>query len=191
MTGLGIFFAFCGIAGAIALVLACKTTDRRAQQAEVQTQIINHDTDFVDALPIAVALFDAGDRLRQINGELLQLLPMVHALNHQSISRLEFFRALAEEGIFVDAAGQVSDFLADVAARALPRHIEWEVSLTDGRSLHFTERAMESGGRLLSCADITAQKQQSWALDEKSQLLNTSLESIDQKQCAFTSSKAA
>ena len=180
MTGLGIFFAFCGIAGAIALVLACKTTDRRAQQAEVQTQIIDHDTDFVDALPIAVALFDAGDRLRQINGELLQLLPMVHALNHQSISRLEFFRALAEEGIFVDAAGQVSDFLADVAARALPRHIEWEVSLTDGRSLHFTERAMESGGRLLSCADITAQKQQSWALDEKSQLLNTSLESIDQ-----------
>ena len=175
MTGLGILFAFCGIVGAIALVLACKWSGNRARQAVLQTRIIQHDADFVEALPIAVALFDADDRLQQVNGKLLQLLPMAHALSHQRISRLEFFRVLAEEGIFVDAANRVSDFLTDVAARAHQRHIEWEVSLTDGRSLHFTERAMDSGGRLLSCVDITVQKQQSWALDEKSQLLNVSL----------------
>ncbi len=185
MTGLGFLFAVCGIVGAIALVLACKWSGKRAQQAVVQTRIIQHDADFVEALPIAVALFDADDRLQQVNGKLLQMLPMAHALNHRRISRLEFFRVLAEEGIFVDADNRVSDFLVDVAARAHQRHIEWEVSLTDGRSLHFTERAMDSGGRLLSCVDITVQKQQSWALDETSQLLNTSLESIDQGVVAF------
>lgn len=177
-----------GLVGALAVGFA---VHRRRQAPRVAaTPAQSHDSDpqdhdLVEALPIAVALFDANDRLSLVNTKLAQLLPMVDGLRHQNISRLDFFRALAEAGVFVDAAHRVSAFLADVAARAEPQRIEWEVSLTDGRSLHFDERATEGGGRLLTCVDITKQKQQSWALDEKSHLLHASLESLDQGVVVF------
>ena len=180
MTGFYSIVVGFGVATAIALGLALVIMCRRARLSAAQIEQGGHDKDIVKALPIAVAYFDADDRLQQVNDRLSQMLPMVHALSNQSISRIEFFRALAEAGVFVDAANRVPAYLDDVAMRAKSQHVEWEVSLTDGRSLHFSERTVESGGRLLSCFDVTKQKQQSWALDEKSQLLHTSLESLDQ-----------
>ncbi|MDP6873067.1 MAG: PAS-domain containing protein [Alphaproteobacteria bacterium] len=180
MTGIDTILVGLGVAAAIALGLALAVMSRRARRSAARAVQSNHDTDIVKSLPIAVVYFDAEDRLQQVNEHLLQMLPLVHALRHQQISRIEFFRTLAEAGIFVDAANRVEAFLYDVAARSQSLHVEWEVSLTDGRSLHFAERTVEGGGRLLSCFDVTKQKQQSWALDEKSQLLHTSLESIDQ-----------
>ena len=180
MTGFYSIVIGFGVATAIALGLALVITCRRVRLSAAELMQGSHDKDIVKALPIAVAYFDADDRLQQVNDRLSQMLPMVHALSNRSISRIEFFRALAEAGVFVDATNRVQAFLDDVAMRAESQHIEWEVSLTDGRSVHFSERTVESGGRLLSCFDVTKQKQQSWALDEKSQLLHTSLESLDQ-----------
>ena len=138
------------------------------------------DAGIIEALPIALAYFNGSGRLCQVDEELRQLLPVVHALNHQDMSRLDFFRAVAEAGIFVDAAGRVDAFLDDVAARAEAGVMEWDVNLTDGRSLHIRERNTTEGGRLLTCVDVTSQRRQSWELDEKSELLRTSLESLDQ-----------
>ena len=183
MTALGAFFLAIGVVGAFALGLALKL--RRTPSPANARPTRHHDSDLVEAVPIAVALFDADDRLSLTNSQFSQLLPMVDDLRNQDIGRLDFFRFLAEAGIFVDAAHRVSAFLADVAARAEPQEIEWEVSLTDGRSLQFTERATTGGGRLLTCVDVTRQKKQSWALDEKTHLLRTSLESIDQGVLVF------
>ncbi len=169
----------CAIALALALIL------RRQQRTDGGSHTPGHDSDLVEAVPIAVALFDADDRLSLANTKLSQLLPMVEELREQEISRLDFFRALAEAGIFVDATHRVPAFLADVATRAERQEIEWEVNLTDGRSLQFAERATAGGGRLLTCADVTRQKRQSWALDEKTHLLHSSLESIDQGVLVF------
>lgn len=173
----------CAIALALALALAF--TLRRQLRPNGGPHPSGHDDDLVEAVPIAVALFDADDRLSLTNTRLSQLLPMVEELRDQEIGRLDFFRSLAEAGIFVDATHRVPAFLADVAARAERQEIEWEVNLTDGRSLQFAERATAGGGRLLTCADVTRQKRQSWALDEKTHLLRSSLESIDQGILVF------
>ncbi|MBC8240841.1 MAG: PAS-domain containing protein, partial [Alphaproteobacteria bacterium] len=172
-----------GIVGAMALTLALILRWVRHYADSPRPQ--HHDSDLVEALPFAVALFSADDRLILANTKLSQLMPAVEELRGRDISRSDFFQTLAETGIFVDASHRLPAFLADVAARAEPRQIEWEVSLTDGRSLHFNERATDGGGRLLTCVDITQQKQQSWALDEKSHLLRASLESIDQGVLVF------
>jgi signal transduction histidine kinase len=169
-----------GIMGVFTLVAVSVVVFLNLRSATGSGPDIWRDVEIVEALPIAVVYFDANDRLRQVNDMLLQLMPTVHGLNHQSICRLDFFRALSEAGIFVDALDRVEEFLADVSERSRPPRVEWEVSLTDGRSLHISERTTENGGRLIVCADITTQKQQSWALDEKSELLHASLESIDQ-----------
>ncbi len=176
MTALGTILLALGALGGIVLAVVFMHA-WRVKNAAIKP---SYGADIVEALPIAVAYFDAGDRLGQINGMLLQMLPVMHGLNHQNLSRLDFFRTLADAGIFVDAADRVPAFLRDVAARAENGKVEWEVSLTDGRSLQICEQDIEEGGRLLTCVDITTQKQQSWALDEKSELLHTSLESIDQ-----------
>ena len=171
----------CGIAIAVALGLFIRRAGRRTVATPTQPLPTKPlDSDLVEALPLAVAHFDADDRLSLVNQNFLQLLPMVEVLKEHDISRLDFFQILADAGIFVDATHRVPAFLADVAARAEMKQVEWEVNLTDGRSLQFAERSTEGGGRMLSCVDITKQKQQSWALDEKSHLLRASLESIDQ-----------
>ncbi len=173
--------------GAMAIVLGLAMLLMRARRSGLATADRNdvHGGDIVQALPIAVAYFDTNNRLRRVNSELLQLLPVAHALGDKEISRLEFFRTLAEAGIFVDAADRIPAFLQDVADRLAIANAEWEVSLTDGRSLQICERDTEAGGRLLTFVDITTQKRQSWALDEKSELLTTSLESIDQGVLVF------
>ncbi|MBT7666502.1 MAG: PAS domain-containing protein [Rhodospirillaceae bacterium] len=160
---------------------------RRGYASNLAPKTLTNDADIVSALPLAMAYFDQTDQLQQVNDKLLQLLPTIHGVKDQRYSRLEFFRALAEAGIFVDAAHRVPAFLEDVAKRAQPQQVEWEVSLTDGRSLRFTEQTTEGGGRLLSCIDITRQKQQSWALDKRSDLLRSTLESIDQGIVVFDS----
>ncbi|MDA1101038.1 MAG: PAS-domain containing protein [Proteobacteria bacterium] len=183
MTPLFSAFLTMGVVGAIALVLVL--VFRREQKSADTPPLQRHDSDLVEAVPIAVALFDADDRLSLVNSKLSQMLPMVDALKNQGTSRFDFFRFLAEADTFVDAAHRMPAFLADVAARAEPREIEWEVNLTDGRSLQFAERATDAGGRLLTCVDVTGQKRQSWALDEKTHLLRSSLESIDQGVLVF------
>lgn len=180
---LSILAAFCALAIVLGLAILLMRA-RRSRLATADSHDV-HGGDIVLALPIAVAYFDTDDRLRQVNSKLLQLLPMVHALGDREISRLEFFQALAEAGIFVDAANRIPAFLQDVADRQAITNAEWEVSLTDGRSLQICERDTEAGDRLLTFVDITTQKRQSWALDEKSELLTTCLESIDQGVVLF------
>ena len=161
---LSILAAFCALAIVLGLAILLMRA-RRSRLATADSHDV-HGGDIVLALPIAVAYFDTDDRLRQVNSKLLQLLPMVHALGDREISRLEFFQALAEAGIFVDAANRIPAFLQDVADRQAITNAEWEVSLTDGRSLQICERDTEAGGRLLTFVDIAIQKRQSWALDE-------------------------
>lgn len=135
--------------GAMAIVLGLAMLLMRARRSGLATADRNdvHGGDIVQALPIAVAYFDTNNRLRRVNSELLQLLPVAHALGDKEISRLEFFRTLAEAGIFVDAADRIPAFLQDVADRLAIANAEWEVSLTDGRSLQICERDTEAGGR--------------------------------------------
>ena len=183
-----IFLAvICLLVLGIALGLGLAIMMRRGYAYAVAPQALTNETEIVSALPLAMAYFDQNDQLQQVNEKLLQLMPMIHGVKDQRFSRLEFFRALAEAGIFVDAAHRVPAFLEDVAKRAQQPNVEWEVSLTDGRSLRFNERTTDGGGRLLSCVDITRLKQQSWALDEKSELLRSTLESIDQGVVVFDS----
>ena len=183
MTALVAIFIAIGIVGAGALVLALARC--RARRSAATPPIQHYDSDLVEAIPIAAALFDADDRLRLVNTKLSDMLPIADGLRNQDISRMDFFQSLAEAGVVVEAAQRVPAFMADVAVRAEPQEIEWEVSLTDGRSLQFAERATDGGGRLLTCVDLTKQKKQSWALDEKTHLLRTSLESIDQGVMVF------
>lgn len=178
MSALGSVLLAIGVVCAIALAVALFVCRVRKLAGARPTK--RFDGDLMEAVPIALALFDANDRLSLINTKLSRMLPMVSGLEDQDISRMDFFRILAEAGIIVEAAHRVPAFLADVVVRAEPQEIEWELSLTDGRSLQFTERATDSGGRLLTCVDLTKQKKQSWALDEKTHLLRASLESIDQ-----------
>ncbi len=143
------------------------------------------ETDIVQAMPTAVAFFDRKDRLRHVNEKLLHLVPAVRTLDHKNFSRLQFFEALLDAGVFSEISEGREAFLAELSENAKEPSAEWEVSLTDGRSLHMSERTTSRGGRLITCIDITTQKQQSWALDETSELLNTSLESIDQGVVVF------
>ncbi|MBT7760373.1 MAG: hypothetical protein HN732_23790 [Rhodospirillaceae bacterium] len=187
MTALVVIILAIGIICAVALALALGVHwGRRPGGMPANMPAAQHlDSDLVEAIPIAAALFDADGRLSLFNTKLSRMLPMVEGLKNQNISRMDFFQSLAEADIIVEAVRRVPAFLADVAVRAEPREIEWEISLTDGRSLQFAERATDAGGRLLTCVDLTTQKRQSWALDEKTHLLRASLESIDQGVVGF------
>ena len=72
--------AFAGIAVVLGLAMAVmRLRHLRAAPSQNHDDRADHGANIVQALPIAVAYFDAHDRLRQVIGKLLQLLPMVHA----------------------------------------------------------------------------------------------------------------
>ena len=74
--------------GAMAIVLGLAMLLMRALRSGLATADRNdvHGGDIVQALPIAVAYFDTNNRLRRVNSELLQLLPVAHALGDKEIS---------------------------------------------------------------------------------------------------------
>ncbi|MDP6343008.1 MAG: PAS-domain containing protein, partial [Alphaproteobacteria bacterium] len=142
-------------------------------------------TELLETLPSAVAVFDPADRLVQANDQLLRLLTDLRATIRSGQSRREVFTQLAEAGVFAEAIGRVESFVDDIMWLSTNGDSDWEANLTDGRCLHFRERVGSNGQRLVTCLDITTQKRQSWELEEKSTMLRTTLDSIDQGLLVF------
>lgn len=139
--------------------------------------------DALEAIPVAVCIYDQDNRLRVANSHARKLMSSIKGelLDGAPRNRNDRFvgdrysrEAPASTGLEPDR--QLTNDAADHA---------WELDTADGQSYLLRERRSHGGDTIVSGIEITELKRQTWELAEQSALLQGTLDTIDQGLAVF------
>jgi diguanylate cyclase (GGDEF)-like protein len=141
------------------------TTDLHAAEAKARREAEERERaeallrDVLDALPIAVVVFDADERFVLSNGANAEIAPLAARLGAPGIALADAVRIIAEQGQYVETGATpaereawIADYVATLrAASGTPRTM-WQ---TDGRRTQVRERRSKSGNLVIVRTDTT------------------------------------
>ncbi len=140
----------------------------------------------VHALPDAVALLDADDRLVVANAAYFTMFPALVGVAVPGAKLADILRVGVETGSFgpgLDADAETrAVWMAERMATFGHGEARHEVKLPDGRWMRRTHMRTADGGCIMSFADITARQNQIAALDAANRDLSAALEERDRAE---------
>lgn len=142
-------------------------------------------TEALEAIPVAVCIYDSDDRLRVVNSYAREVLEPINDVLTEGMPRSEITRRSAEAG-FIPLSPEQPEVEPGDGTSAPGIEISWEVMARDGRCFMMRKRRSGSGDLIVSGIDITELKKQTWELSEQSGLLQGTLDSIDQGLAVFS-----
>jgi signal transduction histidine kinase/ActR/RegA family two-component response regulator len=133
-------------------------------QASSDRSSLSRLNDAVDAIPQALAIFDADDRCVSWNSRYAELnRECAHKLA-PGVTFRELLRAGLEAGHYPEAAGREGAWLEERLNRRRGAPSQIEQLNSDGRWLRIEDRRMADGGTVSVCVDITDLKRNALAL---------------------------
>ena len=121
--------------------------------------------DAIESFPAEFRLFDAEDRLIQINGRAIENAPLI-AEHIQKGSRFEdIMRDALAKGVIKNAIGREEAWIEERLAARRQQSDTHIMQRKDGRWVQVIERATADGGRLAIGTDITELKEREIALE--------------------------
>ena len=148
-----------------------------AERAEIAERRLTQTIDTADG---GIAVFDADDRLVMCNSAFGSQFPNLRDLLKPGTAYESLVRASAERGLAPHAVGHEEDWIAEQLDlhRSGTRNLDQE--LDGGRWVRITEYRTPDGGTISFRSDITELKQRERQLEEQTQTLERTLESMDQ-----------
>lgn len=132
--------------------------DARAAQSEMSLSLSRLSA-ALETVPGAMAIFDPDDRLIVWNERYADLHPECAGLLQQGLSFRAMIEAALDRGVYPEAEGRRSAWLADrLAARARPAGTH-DQRMSDGRWLRVEEHRVTGGEVVSLCTDVTELKQ--------------------------------
>lgn len=130
------------------------------------------------ALPQAVLLFDGDDHMMMCNDAARKMLPSLHDLLEPGVSFETLTRAVAQRRVAIFPDDSATAWVETrMAAHQEPA---WTMDLqaADGSWRHIYDRALPSGGRIISLWDITSIKRTDARLEDREYYLESILETV-------------
>lgn len=123
----------------------------------------------LDSMSEAFGLFDANDRLVELNDKFRELAPDLLAKRSAGASYQEFLRKLGESGRVRGVGEHVDEWVETVLHRRRSDDFPIELEMADGRWLLLNEAATEDGGTVTTLSDVSEMKRHQVDLAESEQ----------------------
>jgi PAS domain S-box-containing protein len=143
---------------------------------EAQTRLV----DAIESIPDSVVMLDAEDRFVLCNSQYRELYRPIAHLFVPGTRFVDICRAAAESGMVPGAVGRVEPWLEERMARHRKSGSWTEERRHKGRWYQLTERPTAEGGIIIVQVDVTDLKLREQELAEKSQLLQATLDNMEQ-----------
>jgi len=163
----------------VAATHRAKSSDERASHAQ---QLL---VSAVDGLDSGIALFDRDDRLVMCNPAFRTITGLGDALQ-PGLSFLDYLRARVASGLLPVPADMTADtFIAERYAHHRQPRGPIERRMRDGRWFHIRENRLQDGSCMIFLYDVTATKTRERELDEKTALLQGTLDNMGEGISVF------
>jgi PAS domain S-box-containing protein len=185
--GLADFILFAGIAIVLAITLILglllqrnKVISLRVGQATqdlLQQQHIS--TMALENMDQGISMFDENFTLVASNDKFFDLMQFPKDLNRSAMTLESLFRDVARRGIY--GPGDVEEIVASRMEMARRNEVlKFELTMPGGSVCEIQSIPLASGGMVRTYSDITAHKLAEKALAQETEMLNITLENIDQ-----------
>lgn len=135
--------------------------------------------DAVDAMPAAVEIYDADDRLTVFNQRMLGLYPYFASITLHGTSFETLVRTGLERGLIPEAVGREEAWLAERMAAHRQGHAQPRLQqAADGSWIHIYETPVAGGGVVVVRLDVSAVIEQRNAHEAARQLLDDALDAL-------------
>ena len=153
-------------------------TERERRESELRRARETLE-DAIESLPEGFSLFDADDRLVMCNSRFREFNDLSADMLKPGVRWLDFIRAGAERGQYVDAMGHVEEWMADrhrlhSLGTGEPRGIEFQQH--DGRWFYAFSQNTRQGGYVGIRTDITERKKMEQTLRDSEAMVRHVLE---------------
>ena len=147
-----------------------------SRAVEAQTRLV----DALESIPDSVVMLDAEDRFVLCNSQYRELYRPIAHLFVPGTRFVDICRAAAEFAMVPGAVGRVEAWLEERMARHRKSGSWTEERHSKGRWYQLTERPTAEGGIIIVQVDVTDLKRREQELAEKSQLLQATLDNMEQ-----------
>lgn len=135
--------------------------------------------DAVDAMPAAVEIYDADDRLAVFNQRMLGLYPYFASITLRGTPFETLVRTGLERGLIPEAVGREEAWLAERMAAHRQGHAQPRLQqAADGSWIHIYETRVAAGGSVVVRLDVSALIEQRNAHEAARQLLDDALDAL-------------